>query len=165
VNPRIGASRRFAVRALLGVGLALLCVGCGDEGADAGAYEVTCPLEIEITGSRFHWRVRYPGRDGRLHTADDPIGDGEVHVPVGTRTRLLLRSEDYVYTLALPHLGLKEIAVPDLDFQLDFDASQSGTFELRGDQMCGYAHADLIGKLVVGTAESYVAEMRRLASQ
>ncbi len=132
---------------------------------DATEFIIPTPLEIEVIGRRFHWEVHYPGADGVLGTDDDRYGDGEVHIPLDAEARIRLRSEDYVYSFSLPHLGLREIAVPEMDFFLEFSAEKAGTFELRGDQLCGFAHPDLLGRLIVGSREAYAAAMARLREE
>ncbi|MFT7626069.1 MAG: cytochrome c oxidase subunit 2 [Myxococcota bacterium] len=126
---------------MLVAALLLSCGGC--ESADPE------PYTVEMTGRDFHWTVRYPGEDGRLHTADDRLGDSELHLPSQSPVRIRLKSADYVYTLDLPDLGLREMAVPDVEFSLNFRTGQPATLRLRGDQMCGYAHATLFGELIV----------------
>ena len=120
------------------------------------------PMVIDVTGSQFQWHIRYPGPDGEVDSDDDRHTIRHLHVPVGTRVTLRLHSTDYVYTLSLPHLELREIAVPELTFQLEFDADQVGTFELRGDQMCGYQHPDLIGSLVVQERSEFAKWYQKL---
>ncbi len=119
-------------------------------------------LEIEVTGKAFEWHVRYPGVDGRIGTSDDVFSRRDVHVPAHTRARLHLRSRDYIYNLALPRLGLKEAAVPDLEFSLEFETGDPRTLELRGDQMCGWTHPLLLGRLVVDAPRSFWASMERV---
>lgn len=122
-------------------------------------------LPIEVTGSDYEWHLRYPGYDGRLGTDDDVEALRHLHLPVGARAELRLHSRDYLYTLAFPELGLKEIAVPDLEFKLRIDASEPGDYELRGDQFCGFSHPDLIGRLVIESPAEFEAwlESRRNA--
>lgn len=119
----------------------------GGAGADAFAYGDT--LLVRMTGGEYTWRVRYAGADGEFGTADDRHATRDLHAPVGTPVTLQLCSDDYIYTMALPHLGLKEIAVPDLDFALRFEPDEAGEYPLEGDQMCGYQHPDLMGTLTV----------------
>ncbi|MEZ6008953.1 MAG: hypothetical protein R3F05_14480 [Planctomycetota bacterium] len=115
-------------------------------------------------GADFHWEVRYPGPDGEVGTADDRVGSRDVHVPAGTDVRVHLRSRDYVYTFAIPELALKEIAVPDMEFALHFRAPGPGQTLLLGDQMCGYDHPELIGKLVVTDPAAFTRTMEALPS-
>lgn len=149
---------------LWGALAAVLACGCGDAVPDrnATAFAIPTPLEIEVTGKKFRWEIHYPGADGKLGTEDDRYGERVLHLPVGAEARIHLRSKDYVYSFALPHLGLREIAVPELEFSLEFATKKTGTFELRGDQLCGFTHPDLIGTLVVERPEDYAASMSRL---
>ncbi len=106
-------------------------------------------LNIEVTGSDFEWHVRYAGPDETFQTPDDYVSRRNITLMTGIPTTIFLKSNDYVYSFALPHLGLKEIAVPDLDFSLDFCPETLGEFTLKGDQLCGYQHPNLIGKVNV----------------
>ncbi len=112
-------------------------------------------LVVRMTGDDYRWGVRYPGRDGRLDTRDDVLDSRNLNVPEGTKVRVLLESRDYVYTLAVPEFGLKEIVVPDMAFELWLPASEPGSFQLLGAHMCGYDHPELIGTLVVRTRSDY----------
>jgi heme/copper-type cytochrome/quinol oxidase subunit 2 len=123
-------------------------------------YVLPDEMEIEVVGNHFRWEVHYPGPDGVLRTADDEIGHRNVHVPVGTPTTIHLRSRDYIYGFALPELGLKEIAVPDLEFSIHVPARAAGSLELRGNQMCGYTHPELLGLVLVQSRHDYVQSVR-----
>lgn len=123
------------------------------------------PYVIEVTGSDFRWDLRYPGDDGRLHTGDDLCAERHIHVPANSRIRLELRSEDYLYQLGFPGLGLKEIAVPDLEFSMEFESGDPGTHELLGGQFCGYTHPDLKGELVVLPPAEFREWARALAGR
>ena len=163
----MGTQRRSRAGAAAAVAMALL-LGSGT--AQARVEEAQPPptdlpkLTIEITGYEFQWHVRYPGPDGELGTADDVQDRQHVRVPVGRDVELVLHSRDYIYSLALPHVSLKEIAVPDLTFALRLTPESVGSFELRGDQFCGYSHPDLIGEFVVMTESDFEQWTRERAS-
>ena len=120
-----------------------------------GPWEPVEAIAVEVTGDDFHWHYRFPGADGELGTMDDLRASGPLHLPVGADVELRLTSRDFVYQLALPHLGLKEVAVPELIFSMEFSTDREGRFELRGDQMCGYSHASLVTELVVESQEEF----------
>ncbi len=116
------------------------------------------PLHIQITGEEYTWQFRYPGPDGALNTADDIVKRGkELHLPLGIEIELELTSRDYIYTFALPHLDLRQVAVPDLTFALAFTPQTTGAFAFVGDQMCGFEHESLNGRLVVEPPAAFVA--------
>jgi cytochrome c oxidase subunit 2 len=112
-------------------------------------------LAVEVVGHDFRWYYRFPGRDGVLGTPDDLRASGPLHLPVGADIELRLTSRDFVYQLELPHLALKEIAVPDLTFSMEFSTDREGRFELRGDEFCGFAHESLITELVVESQDRF----------
>lgn len=156
------SARTGLAAVVLGAAAVAACVlpGCGPSGdtsggagADAFAYGDT--LLVRMTGGNYTWRVRYAGADGEFGTADDRHATRHFHAPKGTPVTLQLRSDDYIYTMALPHLGLKEIAVPDMDFALRFELDEPGEYQLKGDQMCGYSHPDLMGTLTVEDEKSF----------
>jgi cytochrome c oxidase subunit 2 len=117
-------------------------------------------LTIEVTGRNLEWHVRYPGADGVLGTPDDVLDRRDLHVPQGAATTVVLRSGDYIYSFALPEYGQREMAVPDMEFRIRFDPASAGTFELRGDNMCGYSHTNLVGKVVVMPPSEFRAWLR-----
>ncbi len=115
------------------------------------------PLRIQITGEEYIWQFRYPGPDGALQTADDIVKPGkELHLPLGIEIELELTSRDYIYTFALPHLDLHQVAVPDLTFALVFTPQTTGVFAFVGDQMCGFEHESLNGRVVVESPAAFV---------
>ena len=145
------AVRRGPVWCLI---LATSCVwgwmGCaGADWWDAG------PLLVQVTGDDYEWHGTYAGPDRELHTSDDIVDIGEVHVPVATPVQIQLTSLDYVYLLALPDLDLKQVAVPDMEFSLDFQIDAAGTYQLEGNQLCGFRHESLMGRVFVEPKERF----------
>lgn len=109
-------------------------------------------VHIEARGRKFAWTFLYPGPDHILGTNDDVLIDRDLRLPQGVRVKLTLESDDYIYTLSCPSLDLKEIAIPDLTYTLQFDTtSVEGTHPLITDPMCGWRaqHDDLMGNIVV----------------
>ena len=155
--------------------LALFAVGCGDAARpDAQAkvpeaseviFQIQEPYQIEITGSKDRWHVRYPGADGRAATSGDTLVVRNIHVPQETKIVLVLKSTDYIYTLSLPQFHLKEIAVPDLEFRVEFCPPQAGRFELVGNQLCGAPHAELTGFLIVEPRDRFLGWLQTAGSE
>lgn len=112
-------------------------------------------LNIEITGRGFLWFFRYAGPDEILGTIDDILATGNLHVPADVTATIHLKSDDYIYSLALPHLGVHTAAIPELTIIEKFETDVAGIFELLGDQMCGYQHEDLIVKFVVEPEDQF----------
>ena len=149
-----GALRRMRsrMRCVVCIVLLLELTGCNSSDEPTAVID---SVTIEMTGHEFKWRSRYPGEDGQLGSTDDVQAAQVIHVPVGANVEIVLKSLDYIYSLEVPQAGVKEIAVPDMTFTLRFEADEVGTFRLPGDQLCGYAHPDLIGTLIVDTQKDY----------
>ncbi len=113
------------------------------------------PWEVVLTGDDFSWVITDPGPDGALGTSDDLVTSPPLHLPAGTSTRLILNSRDYIYTLEIPEFQLKEIAIPDLKYTLEFTTGKPGEMKFRGDQYCGYAHSGLSGTMMLQTWSDY----------
>ena len=139
-----GRRERF-VRHLCVLTVILMMAGCGSGDGQSQLDSIV----VEVTGDEFNWYFRYPGPDGELGTSDDRHSVQDLYLPVNSVVHLDLKSNDYVYTFALPDLDLQEIAVPGLDFGLQFSTNDEQTMQLLGDQMCGFAHETLIGKVYV----------------
>jgi heme/copper-type cytochrome/quinol oxidase subunit 2 len=166
----LGARVALVVR-LVPCLLAAACAGGAPErgpgpaqaGAAARGAAVGPVLEVRATARRGHWTFRYPGADGRLDTPDDAVSADVLHLPARQRAAIQLRSEDEVYVLGSPTLGLRQVAVPDLDYRLELTTGAPAIHELAGDPLCGRSHPDLAARLVVQPLAEYVAWLAGLA--
>ncbi|MCA9167973.1 MAG: cytochrome c oxidase subunit II, partial [Planctomycetales bacterium] len=68
----------------------------------------------EVTGRQFEWRVRYPGPDGVIGTADDIHTVNDLHLPVGEEIVLQIKSMDVLHSFFLPHVRVKQDVVPGM---------------------------------------------------
>ena len=64
---------------------------------------------------------------------------------------MLLNSEDYIYVMSLPGYAEKEIAVPDLTFEIRFATRGKDRIDIIVDPLCGFRllHDEFMGKVVV----------------
>gem|GEM_PF-1661170 len=125
------------------------------------------PIVVGVTGRAFGWRFRLAGPDGRLQTPDDREVDREMRLPVDARIRLVLTSDDYVYSFWAPGLRWRHIAVPEMTFELDYCTGPRGQFDLVADPMCGVRllHDAWMGRIVVeetATFHAWFQELPRL---
>ncbi len=135
--------------------------------------------DFEILGSQWQWQFRYPGADGVLGTADtryinesnpwgvnpeDPNGqddvviDGNVaHLPVDSDIRGLLRSKDVLHNFTVPQFRVKMDMVPGLVSYLWFHTTETGTYDIMCEEMCGIAHFMMRGNVVVEEQSNFDA--------
>jgi heme/copper-type cytochrome/quinol oxidase subunit 2 len=133
--------------------------------SDARQSKISDPLRIQLTGTEHRWKVEYLAGDPLSnHTVvadgDDAPAGYDVHVPVGSNVVLVLRSNDFIYTLEIPELGLKEIAVPALEFRMTFCLEQAGTFSLVGEELCEAPEGLGMGRLVVEPRADFLTWLR-----
>ena len=115
------------------------------------------PIQIQVVGHDFFWRFRFPGPDGEFNTEDDVSVANELHLPTERDVVFLMTSDDYVYTMAIPDLGLRQIAVPELTFPLAFRVAEERSFEITADPLCGVRlfHGEGMGTIIVQSESSF----------
>jgi len=108
---------------------------------------IPTPYQIQITGQDYEWHILYPGKDGQLYTDDDLKNQQHLNLPYNTEIELILKSEDYLYFIEFPQFNQIGMAVSEQTHHIRFKPHQTGTYDLRGSQMCAYTHEKLLGKL------------------
>jgi cytochrome c oxidase subunit 2 len=105
------------------------------------------PPTAEITGRQFNWDVRYPGRDGELHTLDDIVRvDGDIHFPAHEEVVLVIKSADVLHSFFLPNLRMKQDVVPGMDQYMWFKARETGSYDIVCAELCGWGHYKMKGR-------------------
>jgi len=117
------------------------------------------PITVEATGHKFFWRFRFPGPDAQFDTGDDVRVENEVHLPLGRDIVLLITSDDFIYTMAIPQLELRQIAIPELTYALNFHTTNAGSFDVIADSLCRvrYFHDEYMGRIVVQSESAFDA--------
>jgi len=138
---------------------------------------------IEVTGQQFTWNVRYPGEDGTFGRTDprliddtsNPIGIdrsdpaaaddialvNEISVQVNRPVRVRLRSKDIIHSFFLPHLRVKQDAVPGMTPEIVFVPTREGTFEIACAELCGLGHYRMQGLFHVLSADEFRSWLRQ----
>ena len=112
-------------------------------------------LRVQVTAKQFNWEMVYPGPDGQFGTADDLMLDNELHVPVNKVVRVTLKSKDVIHSFFLPHLRLKQDAVPGREIEAWFEATKAGRYEIPCAELCGFGHSGMKGWLTVHPPDEY----------
>ncbi len=141
-------------------------------------YFATAPpadaMLVEVTGEQFAWTVRYPGPDGVLGRTDpglidsthplgldlddpaardDVVAINNLYFPVGQPVRVRLRSKDVIHSFFLPHMRVKQDAVPGMTIDVWFVPTVEGSYELACTELCGLGHYRMRGFVHVVTPE------------
>lgn len=143
---------------------------------------VTVPAnatEIEVMGQQWRWSYRLPGKDGRMGTSDashvsaeNPLGlnpadssgqddivieTGDLHLPVGKPVKVLLRSIDVLHNFYVPEFRAKMDMVPGSVTYFWFTPTRTGSFDVLCAELCGIAHSQMRGKVIVQEEKDYHA--------
>ena len=134
---------------------------------------------FEVVGQQWHWRFRFPGKDGKLGTVDtrhvsdkNPFGmnpddpDGrddvlisspELHLPLDRPVKALLRSVDVLHDFAVPQFRAKMDLVPGLVTYIWFTPTRTGKFDILCNELCGVGHFAMRGKVIVEEESAFQA--------
>jgi cytochrome c oxidase subunit 2 len=94
----------------------------------------------------------------------DPLGSDdilimhpEVHLPVNVPVKVNLRSKDVLHDFAVAQFRVKMDLVPGMETYLWFTPTETGTYEVLCEELCGIAHHTMRGSVVVDTQEDFDA--------
>ncbi|MGJ3241712.1 MAG: hypothetical protein ACFE0O_01970 [Opitutales bacterium] len=124
------------------------------------------PLEVRLTAENYHWVARYSGADGVFGTDDDVVALADrLILPAKRPVRMMITSRDKAYSLHLPHLRRRELALPGARAELWLPPQPAGSWPYRGDQFCGFSHDSLHGLLVTLGPEAFAAWQAKHAGE
>lgn len=112
----------------------------------------------EVTARQFQWKIRYPGPDGRLGTADDLHTINDLRFVKDRPVVIHLKTEDVLHSFFLPNLRIKQDAVPGLTIPVWFDSDQASPRDARGGyepfdlvcaELCGWGHTKMRGEVTI----------------
>lgn len=119
----------------------------------------------EVTARQFEWRIRYPAPGKVLQDTpqpDDLYTVNDLHAPAGRPVVIKLRSEDVLHSFFLPHLRVKQDAVPGLVIPVWFEANEPKAYDLVCAELCGWGHYKMRGQLTAQTEADFNAYMSDL---
>ncbi len=119
----------------------------------------------EVTARQFEWRIRYPAPGKKLQLkpqSDDLYTVNDLHAPIGKPVMIQLRSEDVQHSFFLPHLRIKQDAVPGQIIPIWFKAERLGIFDLTCAELCGWGHYKMRGQLTAEKQSEFDAYIQKL---
>lgn len=97
-------------------------------------------MEISVVGKQWMWKFEHPTGQREIN---------ELHVPLGTKVKLLMTTEDTIHSFYVPAFRIKQDVVPGRYFTLWFEATKPGTFHLFCAEYCGTNHSGMTGSVIV----------------
>ncbi len=116
---------------------------------------------VEVVARQFEWRLRYPGRDGVLGTTDDLFLVNDLHLPIDEDVLIQLKSMDVLHSFFLPHVRIKQDAVPGMKIPVWFKAREEGEFDIVCAELCGWGHYKMKGRVTYETRPKFEAWLER----
>ena len=126
---------------------------------------------VEVVGQQWHWSFRFPGEDGVLGQVavdqmsvdnpfgmkpDDPAGlddvliaNGELHLPLDTPYKFVLRSKDVLHNFTVPQFRVKMDLIPGMTPYVWLTPTRTGRFDILCEELCGIGHFAMRGAVVV----------------
>jgi len=95
---------------------------------------------VEVTGFQFGWRFDYP---------DAGVSSDELWLPLNRQALFRITSRDVIHSFWVPEFRVKQDAVPGRWTELRVKPTETGDYRLRCAELCGYAHAAMISRVVV----------------
>ena len=92
-------------------------------------------LTIEVIGHQWWWEVRYPGTTAVIAN--------EIHIPVRTPVRVLVKSADVIHSFWVPRLNRTIDAIPGRTNSIELYADAVGRYRGQCDSFCGLQHAHM----------------------
>lgn len=125
----------------------------------SSAPDAPAPLTIEVTGHQWWWEIRYP--DQHVLTAN------EIHLPVGRRVKIVLKSGDVIHSFWVPNLAGKTDAIPGAVNTTWLEADTVGSWRGTCAEFCGMQHAHMALSVVAerdGDFARWLANERAVAA-
>ncbi len=115
-------------------------------------------LTIRVTAHDWWWQVSYPGTSA--------VTANEIHIPIGTRVRVVGTSADVIHSFWLPELNRKIDLIPGQTNTVLLDATRAGTYRGQCSEFCGVQHAHMAVAVVAQSParfRAWLADMARPA--
>jgi cytochrome c oxidase subunit 2 len=131
---------------------------------------------VRVVAEQFVWNIHYPGADGMFGEADvnlidpqtNPLGldrsnagiddivtINQLHLPVNRPIVIHLTSKDVIHSFALPVMRVKQDAIPGMSVPVQFEATETGNWEIACAQICGLGHYRMRGFLTIETGPEF----------
>jgi cytochrome c oxidase subunit II len=113
---------------------------------------------IEVVGHQWWWEVNY---------LDEQTGGvsartaNELHIPVGRRVLVNLKTRDVIHSFWVPHLQGKMDMIPGRTNQIALHAEQEGVYRGQCAEFCGLQHAKMSFYVVAESPERFRTWLER----
>lgn len=112
------------------------------------------PIKIDVSAQQFAWTVSYPES---AENKDDAITmNNQMVLPSDRSLQLRLTSKDVLHSFFVPHLRVKQDAVPGMTTVINVKKIQeTGKYDIRCAELCGVGHYRMNASLTVVSPEEF----------
>ncbi len=103
-------------------------------------------LEIYVVGKQWMWKIQHPTGQREIN---------ELHIPVNTKIKLIMTTEDVIHDFYIPAFRTKGDVVPGRYTTIWFEATKTGKYHLYCAEYCGLNHSGMVGWVYVMEKEEY----------
>ena len=88
-----------------------------------------------------------------------------MHIPLDETVLIDLKSADVLHSFFLPHLRIKQDAVPGSKIPVWFRAKKTGVYDLVCAELCGWGHYKMKGRLTVQTRKEFDGWLKKMKAE
>jgi cytochrome c oxidase subunit 2 len=103
-------------------------------------------IEIFVVGKQWMWKFQHTEGQREIN---------ELHVPVGSRVKLTMTTEDVIHSFAVPAFRIRSDVVPGRYTYAWFEATKTGRYHLFCTEYCGTNHSGMNGWVEVMDPTAY----------
>jgi cytochrome c oxidase subunit 2 len=103
-------------------------------------------IEIFVVGKQWMWKFQHTEGQREIN---------ELHVPVGSRVKLTMTTEDVIHSFAVPAFRIRSDVVPGRYTYAWFEATKTGRYHLFCTEYCGTNHSGMNGFVEVMDPTEY----------
>jgi cytochrome c oxidase subunit 2 len=153
VKLRTAVSIATGITVLILFGLTIVSVSVGK--IVSASVAPARSLTIEVTGTQWWWKVRYPSNDPSriLQTAN------EIHIPIGRPVAIRGNSDDVIHSFWVPSLQGKRDLIPGRPTLEWLRADRPGQYRGQCAEFCGLQHAHMAFWVITEPSEQFNAWM------
>lgn len=112
-------------------------------------------MQVYVVGKQWMWKVQHETGQREIN---------ELHVPVGTKVKLTMTTEDVLHDFSIPAFRTKADVVPGRYTYLWFEATKPGKYHLYCAEYCGLNHSGMGGYVYVMEKPEFEAWLQGNAS-
>ena len=92
-------------------------------------------MQVYVVGKQWMWKIQHETGQREIN---------QLHVPVNTKVKLTMTTEDVLHDFSIPAFRTKADVVPGRYTYLWFEATKPGTYHLFCAEYCGLNHSGMI---------------------